>query len=44
MTCPACKVDLLINDKPGIEIDYCSKCGGIWLERGELDKTIERSN
>lgn len=44
MTCPICKVDLLITDKQGIEIDYCPKCRGIWLDRGELDKIIERSN
>ena len=44
MTCPVCKVDLLITDKQGIEIDYCPKCRGIWLDRGELDKIIERSN
>lgn len=44
MQCPMCKVDLLISDKQGIEIDYCPKCRGIWLDRGELDKIIERSN
>uniref|UniRef100_A0A7V2ZMM7 Transcription factor zinc-finger domain-containing protein n=1 Tax=Ignavibacterium album TaxID=591197 RepID=A0A7V2ZMM7_9BACT len=44
MTCPICKVDLLISDKHGIEIDYCPKCRGIWLDRGELDKIIERAN
>ncbi len=43
MTCPVCNVDLLISDKQGIEIDYCPKCRGIWLDRGELDKIIERS-
>ncbi|GIV46275.1 MAG: hypothetical protein KatS3mg036_1093 [Ignavibacterium sp.] len=44
MTCPICKVDLLISDKHGIEVDYCPKCRGIWLDRGELDKIIERVN
>lgn len=44
MTCPICNVDLLISDKHGIEIDYCPKCRGIWLDRGELDKIIERAN
>jgi hypothetical protein len=43
MLCPACKVDLLLSDKQGIEIDYCPKCRGVWLDRGELDKIIERS-
>lgn len=43
MTCPVCNVDLLMSDKQGIEIDYCPKCRGIWLDRGELDKIIERS-
>ncbi|HEX2869365.1 MAG TPA: zf-TFIIB domain-containing protein [Ignavibacteriales bacterium] len=43
MQCPICNVDLLISDKQGIEIDYCPKCRGIWLDRGELDKIIERS-
>lgn len=43
MQCPVCKVDLLLSDKQGIEIDYCPKCRGIWLDRGELDKIIEKS-
>jgi Zn-finger nucleic acid-binding protein len=32
-----------MSDKQGIEIDYCPKCRGVWLDRGELDKIIERS-
>ncbi|WP_374383009.1 zf-TFIIB domain-containing protein [Dongia sp.] len=32
-----------MSDRQGIEIDYCSKCRGVWLDRGELDKIIERS-
>ena len=44
MTCPTCNEVLLISDKNGIEIDYCPKCRGIWLDRGELDKIIERSS
>lgn len=44
MKCPTCKVDLALSDKQGIEIDYCPKCRGIWLDRGELDKIIERSS
>ncbi len=44
MLCPLCNVDLLIADKQGIEIDYCPKCRGIWLDRGELEKIVERSS
>ncbi|MBI2418386.1 MAG: zf-TFIIB domain-containing protein [Ignavibacteriales bacterium] len=44
MKCPQCAVDLLIGEKTGIEIDYCPKCRGIWLDRGELDKIVERMN
>ncbi len=44
MKCPVDNVDLLISDRQGIEIDYCPKCRGIWLDRGELDKIIERSS
>lgn len=44
MNCPVCKtVELKISDRSGIEIDYCPQCRGVWLDRGELDKIIERS-
>ena len=43
MPCPVCKVDLVMSERQGIEIDYCPKCRGVWLDRGELDKIIERS-
>lgn len=43
MLCPVCKVDLVLTDRQGIEIDYCPQCRGIWLDRGELDKIIERN-
>ena len=43
MNCPICNVTLVLADKQGIEIDYCPKCRGIWLDRGELEKIIERS-
>ncbi|MET4543464.1 Zn-finger nucleic acid-binding protein [Pedobacter africanus] len=43
MKCPSCNETLLMSDKNGIEIDYCPNCRGIWLDRGELDKIIERS-
>ena len=43
MKCPACNADLLLSERQGIEIDYCPACRGVWLDRGELDKIIERS-
>jgi Zn-finger nucleic acid-binding protein len=44
MDCPVCKnVKLVMSDRQGIEIDYCPDCRGVWLDRGELDKIIERS-
>ena len=43
MKCPNCNETLMMSDKHGIEIDYCPNCRGIWLDRGELDKIIERS-
>lgn len=44
MHCPVCEnVALVMSDRQGIEIDYCPKCRGVWLDRGELDKLIERS-
>jgi len=43
MKCPVCSIELTISERLGIEIDYCPKCRGIWLDRGELDKIIERS-
>ena len=44
MNCPKCNVLLVISDRQGIEIDYCPQCRGVWLDRGELDKIIERTN
>ena len=43
MKCPACEETLVMADRQGVEIDYCPKCRGVWLDRGELDKIIERS-
>tara|TARA_R110002033_G_scaffold147767_1_gene185020 strand:+ start:11461 stop:11835 length:375 start_codon:yes stop_codon:yes gene_type:complete len=43
MLCPVCKVTLTMADRQGVEIDYCPQCRGVWLDRGELDKIIERS-
>jgi uncharacterized protein len=44
MKCPRCQVDLAISDRQAIEIDFCPQCRGVWLDRGELDKIIERSS
>lgn len=43
MLCPACKMELVMSERQNIEIDYCPGCRGVWLDRGELDKIIERS-
>lgn len=43
MPCPVCQVALVMSDRQGVEIDYCPQCRGVWLDRGELDKIIERS-
>jgi len=45
MNCPVCnETSLLISERQGVEIDYCPKCRGVWLDRGELDKIIEKSS
>ncbi|HYP28817.1 MAG TPA: zf-TFIIB domain-containing protein [Blastocatellia bacterium] len=45
MNCPVCETpELLMSERQGIEIDYCPQCRGVWLDRGELDKMIERSS
>ncbi|MBI4791640.1 MAG: zf-TFIIB domain-containing protein [Deltaproteobacteria bacterium] len=44
MKCPVCtSVNLVMTDRQGVEIDYCPQCRGVWLDRGELDKIIERT-
>lgn len=43
MKCPSCDETLLMTERQGIEIDYCPKCRGVWLDKGELDKLIEKS-
>lgn len=44
MDCPICKsTQLVMSERQGIEIDYCPQCRGVWLDRGELDKIIDRS-
>jgi len=45
MQCPVCKTSpLSMTERSGIEIDYCPQCRGVWLDRGELDKLIERAS
>lgn len=45
MDCPVCQnSQLVMSERQGIEIDYCPKCRGVWLDRGELDKIIERAH
>lgn len=43
MQCPVCQSDLMMSERLGVEIDYCPKCRGVWLDRGELDKIIAMS-
>ena len=43
MACPIDATTLVMSERSGIEIDYCPTCRGVWLDRGELDKIIERS-
>jgi Zn-finger nucleic acid-binding protein len=43
LLCPHCRVDLVMSERHGVEIDYCPKCRGVWLDRGELDKILERA-
>jgi len=43
MLCPNDQTELVISDRQGVEIDYCPKCRGVWLDRGELDKIIDRT-
>lgn len=44
MKCPNCPdATLAMTDRQGVEIDYCPQCRGVWLDRGELDKLIERA-
>lgn len=43
LLCPSCQELLIAVDRDGVEIDYCPNCRGVWLDRGELDKIIERA-
>ncbi len=44
MNCPLCNVTLQIAERQGVEIDFCPQCRGVWLDRGGLDKIIDRAN
>jgi Zn-finger nucleic acid-binding protein len=43
LLCPTCRVELKLAERQGVEIDYCPPCRGVWLDRGELDKIIDRT-
>lgn len=43
MQCPVDGTTLVMSERSGVEIDYCPKCRGVWLDRGELDKILERA-
>jgi hypothetical protein len=43
MPCPVCTIPLVMSERQGVEIDYCPQCRGVWLDRGELDKIVERA-
>ena len=44
MQCPVDGETLLLSERQGVEIDYCPKCRGVWLDRGELDKLLQRDD
>ncbi|MGQ2958067.1 MULTISPECIES: TFIIB-type zinc ribbon-containing protein [Pseudomonadota] len=45
MQCPVCEsIALVLTERSGIEVDHCAQCRGVWLDRGELEKLIKRSN
>lgn len=43
MRCPVDQAELVMSERQGVEIDYCPTCRGIWLDRGELDKILDRA-
>ena len=43
MDCPIDGATLLMSERQGVEIDYCPQCRGVWLDRGELDKLLQRA-
>ncbi len=44
MKCPTDDSTLVMSERNGVEIDYCPQCRGVWLDRGELDKIIDRAH
>lgn len=44
MKCPNDATTLVMSERAGVEIDYCPECRGVWLDRGELDKILDRAN
>ena len=43
MNCPVCSISLMMTDRQGVEINYCPTCRGVWIDRGGLDRIIDRS-
>jgi Zn-finger nucleic acid-binding protein len=43
LLCPVCRVNLVLTERQNVEIDYCPQCRGVWLDRGEIGKIVERS-
>lgn len=43
MVCPNCNETLLMTERQNVEIDYCPKCRGVWLDKGELDKLLDHA-
>jgi Zn-finger nucleic acid-binding protein len=41
--CPNDQTTLVMSERSGVEIDYCPECRGVWLDRGELDKILDRA-
>jgi uncharacterized protein len=44
MNCPIDNTELRMSERKGVEVDYCPQCRGVWLDRGELDKILDRSS
>lgn len=43
MKCPVDQAELVMSERQGVEIDYCPQCRGVWLDRGELDKIMDKA-
>ena len=44
VSCPMCNADMVTHHRQGVEVDLCPRCRGVWLDRGELDRIIQRSS